>query len=378
MLLKNLKEISEGKVKILVPDVKKPEDGEVFYNPGMEFDRNISVCVLDVFLGSKVKKETHELKPQGMKACDSLAATGVRGIRYLAETPLRKVWINDGNKKAVELIKKNLKLNKIKSGDVEVTNEDVNNLLRREKFDFVDIDPFGSPVPFLDSAARSFKKEGFLAITATDTAPLCGTYPKVALRRYGVKSLKTDYFKELGIRILISKVMKIFGSYDKIFIPKLSYSRRHYFRVYGEVKSGTEKADKILEQFGFISQCFSCGWRDLGFERKCLNCGKDTEIVERIYLGNIQDKEFCKKVLEEIWKRGFRKEERLIRLLIEELEIPFYYDVHNLCKKSGKCVKNMQDIFSRLKEKAHRVSRTHFCPTGIKSDAPFSDILESI
>ena len=58
--------------------------------------------------------------------------------------------------------------------------------MSEEKFGFVDLDPFGTPAPFIDAAIRSSGK--YLGVTATDTAPLCGAHLKAGIRRYGKTS----------------------------------------------------------------------------------------------------------------------------------------------------------------------------------------------
>ena len=43
----------------------------------------------------------------------------------------------------------------------------------------VDIDPYGSPCTFLDSAVQCVRDGGLLMCTATDTAVLCGNHGEV-------------------------------------------------------------------------------------------------------------------------------------------------------------------------------------------------------
>ncbi|RLF76380.1 tRNA (guanine(10)-N(2))-dimethyltransferase, partial [Thermococci archaeon] len=81
-----LGEVREGKARILVPKAARIYDAPVFYNPAMAFNRDISVLALKV------------IKPE--EALDALSATGVRGIRYALETPVREVWLNDINGEA--------------------------------------------------------------------------------------------------------------------------------------------------------------------------------------------------------------------------------------------------------------------------------------
>lgn len=359
-----MKVVKEGSVSIMVPEVKIPEYGEVFYNPIMEKDRNISVCICDL-LPDMLKKDLIGL--------DALSATGVRALRYRKESGLN-MWANDCNPKAVKLIKENVKRNKIK---MKITEEEVNALLRKNHFDFVDVDPFGSPIGFIDSASASLGKSGFLAITATDTAPLCGSYPKVAERRYGIKSMKTDYYSELGLRILLTAVMRIFARYEKVFIPYLSYSRLHYFRVYGKIEKGVKRVNRKLREFGHISHCFKCGWRGLELVKICPLCGEATQFCN-IYLGDIQDRNLLEKLTERLQKRMFVPEEKLVTKTAGEVSFPFYYDLHYLYKKTGKAPKKMDETMEKIKENGFRVSRTHFCPTAIKTNASFTEVKKII
>lgn len=46
-------------------------------------------------------------------------------------------------------------------------------------FDVVDLDPYGTPAMFLDSAMQSVKDGGLMLVTATDMAVLCGNNKEV-------------------------------------------------------------------------------------------------------------------------------------------------------------------------------------------------------
>jgi len=366
----------EGKIKFFVPTGRKiTKKDEVFYNPEMKFDRDLSEVIVLI------------LKPK--KICDCLAGSGVRSLRYKSVLDNAEVVANDKNPKASELIKKNARLNKLEIG---VENKDANVLMFGEKFDFIDIDPFGSPIYFLDSCARAIKNHGSVAITATDTAPLCGTSPLTCLRRYGIKSLRTDFSKELGLRILISATIKNFARYDLAFKPIFSYCRRHYFRVFGKIERGAKRADKLLKNFDYISYCQKCGWRKEGIFEKCGFCGNKTSLIQEIYLGDFAQKEFCNKILEKWWSivKKFelqgkleelpRKEfeylpniSRFIRTIRDEQNYPPYYEIHKLCKLNKKQPKEMGLLLEKLD-----AERTHFSPLGIKTRKSFEEILKAL
>src|SRR3989338_10602911 len=103
-----MKKVKEGKAEIFVEEGDPTKKLPVFYNPEMEEQRNLTISVLNSYF------------KKSFLACDPLAGSGVRGIRILKETK-GKVVLNDITTKAVELIEKNLKLNKLRS---EVSQKD--------------------------------------------------------------------------------------------------------------------------------------------------------------------------------------------------------------------------------------------------------------
>ena len=308
-----LKKIKEGKIEFWIPSEDKYK-APVFYNPEGEFVRDISISVIQTFQREFNKR---------IIILDALSGTGARGLRYAKEiTNVKKVFLNDKNPVAVKLIKKNVKNNRL-SKKCEIKNLDANVLMHQKVFNVIDLDPFGTPNIFLDSASRSIYHKGLLAITATDQAPLCGTYPLTCLKKYGILSIKTDYYAELGVRILISNIILSLAKREKAFIPLLIHSTKHYFRIFGKIEH-LGKIRNLLKDFGYVMDC-SCGNREYGeIKEKCF-CGKKFKICGSVYLGKIIDKEFCKKVLKDLEKRDFRlkkDEEKLMKLLIEEAEMP--------------------------------------------------------
>jgi len=360
-----LKKIEEGKIRLFVPE-GRIYDASVFYNPEGELNRDISVSTLQVFQKEFKDKIT---------VCDALSASGVRGLRYAKEVGGVKVFLNDNNPLAVKLIKKNIKKNKLKC---VATKEDANLLLRKNVFVAIDLDPFGSPNIYMDSVARSIYHKGFLCVTATDQAALSGTYPEAGLRKYGIKPIKTEFYNELGIRILISFIILTLARYDRAFIPLLSFSDQHYYRVFGKIDHAGKISD-LLKDFKYVSYC-PCGNREI-IKEKCF-CGREFKIFGPIYLGNISDKIFCKKVLSDIKKRNFtlrKQEEKLLKLLIDEAEMPaFYFDLHHLAKVFKKEPPKMETLIKDLNSKGFRVTRTHFSPTAIKTDANLKELMKLV
>ncbi|MFH0929226.1 MAG: tRNA (guanine(10)-N(2))-dimethyltransferase [Candidatus Aenigmatarchaeota archaeon] len=358
-----LKKIKEGKAKIWIP-MEDKHKASVFYNPEAELLRDLSISAIQVF-----QKDFDDK----ISICDALSGTGARGLRYAKEIKnAKEVVLNDNNPVAVRLIKKNIKENKL-TKKCKTSKSDANVLLHQNVFVVIDIDPFGSPVNFLDSAARSIHHKGLLCVTATDQAPLSGTYPLKCLKKYGLKSMKTEYYAELGIRILLTNIILALSKRERAFIPMITHSDRHYFRTIGRIES-LGKINDLVNEFGYVMHC-SCGNRVFGKIKEKCSCGKDFQITGPLYLGEINNKTFCKKVLEDLKERKFalaKKEEKLLDMLIAEAGMPpFYYDIHCLAKAKGFTIPKTEVLLKKLRKKGFKASRTHFCLTAIKTDADF-------
>ena len=182
-----------------------------------------------------------------------------------------------------------------------------------------------------------------LATTYTDTAPLCGTYPKTCIIRYFAKPARIDNMHEIGLRILIAKINIIAAMYEKIYLPLISFSKRHYFRLFGKVKKASkENIKKHLENMGCILYCKKCMERkfscfNLKKTQKC-SCGEIYEFSGPLWTGNINDADFCSKII------PYAKEEKIkkfIEILKEEsMAKGICYSIHELAKKTKKNVLN--------------------------------------
>ena len=376
--------ITEGTTELEVPELARfrtptggyaPSLAQVFYNPHAELCRDISVSVAQAL--------TNELG--NLRICDPLAGVGARGLRYTREVMgITKVIVNDRLPEAVELIHRNVERNKL-SELVEVFNEDANVLLwrYRPRFHVIDLDPFGSPAPFVDAACSALARNGVLMLTATDTAPLCGAYPKACLRRYGVRSLRTEYCHELGVRILVGFCQRVGARHDFALMPLLVHSTEHYLRVYLRARSGAKRADEVLIKQGYVSHCGACGRRVLSFglttelPNTC-KCGEKLEHAGPMWLGPLMDKGFIQLVISDLASRNFKLGQRALVLLnrcVEEADgPPMFYDVHEIAKRAGLSPPKLDKIIARLREHGRFASRTHFSGTGLRTDASMDEL----
>src|SRR5438132_13947501 len=112
-----------------------------------------------------------------------------------------QITFNDRSTLAVSLIRENLRRNRI-LGDV--VNGELVSLVGTDRYDFVDVDPFGPPTPFLGPIFEEIKNGSGVGVTPTDTSVLSGTYPAACLRRYQARRLRCPQGSEFGLRILLA------------------------------------------------------------------------------------------------------------------------------------------------------------------------------
>ena len=297
--------ISEGKARISAKKEEKiSKKIPVFYNSDMKLNRDISIKVLD------------RDSQSNMRIADPLAGTGVRTVRFLLETKKTKIkeaLANDISKTAAGNIKKNLKLNSCGKKTAVFNQDACTFLLENKPFDYIDVDPFGTPTPFLDSASKALSKNGMLAVTATDTAALSGSAPKACLRKYWATPLKNHLMHETGLRILIRRVQLSGSAHGKALTPVYSYSKLHYMRVFFRSSPKVSEIDKMMSMHstaGFCNSCFNLTVR----EPDCKKCRKPAQTAGEMWTGRLWDEKLALKISE-------NSEDTLLKTISEEAKI---------------------------------------------------------
>lgn len=372
--------INEGNVTIEFPDFHKVSaKAPVFYNPVMELNRDLSVTAIQVFRRSREEDIT---------ICDAFGGTGVRGIRYASEIEgVEQVVITDLNPLAVQFTEENVHKNHLKN--IDVYREDANILMRkcRGKFEVVDVDPFGTPSPYIESAAVSLKSGGMLCVTATDTSALCGTYKEPCIRKYGAVPIKTEYCHETGLRILVGFISRTFAKYKKYVELKFSHSTEHYLRLYLTIRKGAKKTDESLKNLGYIAHCDNCLYRIAvpglapSIPETCPACNENFKVGGPLWLGKLLETNFIEDMINLTPHLHFKRENEALKLLercYHESNAPItFFDLHVLSKNLKISSPPLYSVLEKLRADGFFASRTHFKPTGIKTNAPV-DTLKKI
>ncbi|KAM9296678.1 TRMT1-like protein [Gastrophryne carolinensis] len=447
---------SNTEVQVL-PNCNTPQKSGTFFNPVMKTNRQLIFCALAVL--------AKERKP--LECLDAFSATGIMGLQWAKHLGNSvKVTLNDISDDAIAIIRENCHLNQmmvLMKGEeksetmlvnkdvedfvntIEVTQMDANILMHTRSFDFIHLDPFGTSVNYLDATFRNIRNLGIVSVTSTDTGSLYAKTVHVAKRHYGCNIIRTEYFKELAVRVILAAVARAAARCNKGIEVLLSVALEHFVLVIIRVLRGPSPADESIKMISNVIHCHWCEERIFEKEGNMLeenpykqlpcDChksmpGRSAILLGPIWSSTLFNSGFLRRMLNEASSRGVMEIQALLKTLICESECttvkqfnvhpsqcsqeeigvikvpaadvlpdpgkrkrqditanvpkrlkndtrvehpPFYYSIHRHAI-GGLNIPKLNKILQYLSEAGFLVSRTHFDPTGIRTNAPLATI----
>ena len=246
----------------------------------------------------------------GITVLEALSASGLRAIRYWREVEgISKIIANDLDPDAVRCIERNIRFNGLPltdrgavvsptaaglvrplCGPIVPNCDNAIELMQRlalpalpggaamlvshpatasapahsrellcgEVCDAIDLDPYGTAVPFLESAMGCIAHGGLLLVTCTDSAILCGNYPETCRAKYNSLSLKLDACHEFAARVVLAAIEQTASRQGKYIEPLLALHIDFYVRVFVRVYSQPAEAKISGCKLGYVAQCNRC------------------------------------------------------------------------------------------------------------------------
>ena len=276
----------EGKTVLQIPDIEgqaewrvgpaNKSDSPVFHNVAMANNRTRSVLLLGLAIKNKWL-----LKEGKLRVLDGLAASSLRSRRWLNELPVElaeqlEIISVDRNDESVAWALANHEKHPPKNSNPEqlsIQNGDLRQIVYSGGWQWIDIDPYGSPIPFLDSAMQNLARKAILQVSATDTAALCGTYPQVTRRRYAAYAVNDSVTHDTAMRILLGNIALCAARHERSIEPLISIFDGHHTRVSVLVTPGKKNASNVYNNLGWrvnepdkktISAAIKAGLHTLG------------------------------------------------------------------------------------------------------------------
>jgi len=364
--------ISEGKARLSI----SPGESEVFYNPKMSLNRDLAV----LFAAS------YFLHEKALRLSDPMTGCGVRTARYMLECGQTMIAVaSDKHPAAAEAARQTMELNGL-GGNVRVIQSDANLVLQQDpegRFDIVDLDPFGSPAPYFDSALRATASGGVVAATATDMAPLTGARPAACFRKYGVRVVRTEFEKEMAARVLAGCLATVAMRLELGIGIVFCHASDHYVRVFSAVWKGRKSANRSASLLAYLEYCPKCLNRVLAsslesLQAACGICGSRVIITGPIWVGPLWDQAVAQSMMQRVpalQSRRLSEIQTLLTRVTEEANAPaFYYRTDALSRTVRIKPPAIDAVLDSLRNAGYSASRTHFETNGFRTDAQIKDL----
>ncbi|KWU41274.1 N2,N2-dimethylguanosine tRNA methyltransferase [Rhodotorula sp. JG-1b] len=376
---------------------------------------------------------------------EALSATGLRAIRYAKELPLlRYVIANDLSASAVEDIRRNIAFNGLapkglhsipgtegmpeeeikpgkefskaqieeaKWGKVRANEGDAcvfmyQHRAEEARFDCVDLDPYGSAVPFLDAAMNAIADGGLMCVTCTDMGVLAGhNYPEKAFTHYGGVCVNAEYSHEVGLRLVLHSLATTAARYGRYIEPQLSLSIDFYVRLFIRVRTGPKEVKAVPSKTALVYYCHTCQsphWQPFGRvqERvsekngnvnltyhvpagppdqvkgdRCSECGGKFHIGGPMWAAPLHNKAFVRDMLTHVEEHAsdFKTSDRIKGMLtvaLSETEAPLYFSPSKMASLFNATCPPISTFGSALLNAGYEISRSHAVAGSIKTNAP--------
>jgi len=382
------KTITEAGIKFVLPIANNDEivpkrSDPVFYNKTSTLNRDLTLLVLHA------SKELGISKIESVS--ESFSGTGIRALRFALQGPdIKKLFINDISLNAIELTKENFNIYSIDK-EIHYYNTDGKlfylQMRDEENFlDYIDLDPYGTPQPFIRSALLTLENSGIMGVTATDMPVITGIYPDKAYRLYNVPNFKLrnrSYCHELGLRMFIAYLQREGLFYKMPLVPLLSFYSDHYVRVFMHYDKKFSM-EKIMHSHGYVLDCRKCfkrtvfNWKEsFKLAPICPACGRAETLTGPLYLGQLHNESLINHLvlnLNDYIKKQIvdrrKKIEKLIPLFQQDLIVnkPWFYSVGAIGKILNISMPSPQKIVSLLREQNYSASLTHFNNQSLRTD----------
>lgn len=371
---------------------------------------------------------------------DALSATGLRALRYAKEIPFAtSITSNDMSRNAVESIKLNVKHNKLE----DIIKPNTGNAIAymysycdKNGYDVIDLDPYGTAAPFIDSAIQAINDDGLLCVTCTDSAIFASHgYLEKTYSQYGGLPFKGESCHEGGLRLVLHAIASSAARYGMAIEPLLSLSIDYYLRVFVRVRKAPNDVKLLAGKTMLVYSCDNgCGtWTTQflarnkvtknkkgdpfykhGFaagpsaDEHCRHCSTKTHIVGPMYGGPLHNVGFVERVLaqlNEVDRTTYPTMDRIegmLRTALDEITLgvkpkvegstqvldplipksdpaeidhhPFFFIPSAVSRVVHCSAPPTAALRGALRHAGFRVAMSHCKPGSIKTDASWTDI----
>lgn len=357
-MTRNLTEHTEGNATFKI--------GNAFYRPGTQVVRDLGVLAAAIY----------KFQIGHLRVIDAMSGCGVRSLRYSLESQADWIWVNEGNPELKPILQQNL-AGAIASHKATLTHLDANQVFfecynRRDYYDFIDVDCFGSPTPYLDTSLWALKLGGLLYLTSTDGRKLTGHASESSLGIYGAYPRNHPAAQEQGLRVVIGKLQQQAIAKGLGIEPIFSLFTGQTYRLMVRL---VKTQPLTLQNYGFLGYCHHCGnyqtvsWRQLG-RVVCAYDQKSLTLSGPLWLGLLHNQTWLRQMQELAAKWHWSKRVQLLSLMEAEADFPpYFYTLAEIGRRGRLDIPKRENLIQALRDRGYFACATHITPGAIKTNA---------
>jgi len=377
--------------------------GAGFFRPDSRPARDLGVLLL----ADLVQQRALTAPGAGALAVlDAMAGCGIRALRYgleaMAAAPAAELWANDADPDRMPLLQCNLAALRAPGLQLQTSSQTAQQLLaacllQRRRFDLLDLDAFGCPTALVPLALEAVRLDGLLYLASTDGRSPTGHDRSGAVRRLGAAARAHPASWELALRLQIGVIARAAWALGRSVEPVLSFSEGRTFRT--AVRLRRHAAGSELAQLGLLAHCHGCGDQQvqsllqLRQWHPCL-CGASQTpaqpppplaISGPLWIGPLQHQPTLAR-LQALAQAGtpalalsLAPDSRrlLARLQADPGDLPRCWPTSGIGRQLGGGAPPLQALVALLQQRGYRAGISGVMPGQLRSDAPWSEILQS-
>jgi len=315
--------------------------------------------------------------------------------------------------KAVECININIEKNNVDKNKFKVFKSDAAQLMYENPhfFDIIDLDPYGTAIPFIDSCIHSAKNGALLCITFTDMPVLCGNYPETTLYKYGSIPYKVPFCHEMAIRIALFSISSSASKYKKVIKPLFSFNAEFYIRLFLIIIDSPEECKMNPFKYGYMFHCRTCQNRSISpmakkqenkfkngkpnsyvkfnnliyHSEKCDCCGSNMCMSGPFWIDEIFDEDWIKELIKNLEKKDFEylkfnnRIKNLCNGILNELPLNdqiFNLDYSQFFRDINLSSFKMAIFQGALENLGYKIAQSYYDPNLFKTNAPVDVIYD--
>uniref|UniRef100_A0A8C9LGG0 tRNA (guanine(26)-N(2))-dimethyltransferase n=1 Tax=Piliocolobus tephrosceles TaxID=591936 RepID=A0A8C9LGG0_9PRIM len=370
------------------PNYSIPQKTDSYFNPKMKLNRQLIFCTLAAL--------AEERKP--LECLDAFGATGIMGLQWAKHLGNAvRVTINDLNENSVTLIQENCHLNKLKVvvdskekeksddileegekniGNIKVTKMDANVLMHLRSFDFIAAARCNKGIEVLFAVAL----EHFVLVvvrvlrgptSADETAKKiqylihCQWCEERIFQKDG-NMVEENPYRQLPCNCHGSMPGKTAIELGPLWSSSLFNTGFLKRMLFESLHHGLDDIQTLIKTLIFESECTPQSQFSIHTPS---NLNKQEE--NGVFIKTTDDT-----ATDNYIAQGKRKSNEMITNLGKKQKTdvstehpPFYYNIHRHSIK-GMNMPKLKKFLCYLSQAGFRVSRTHFDPMGVRTDAP--------